>query len=46
MFDQYAYSIRVNLPEGKPKVQKVGEKAATDNADLSDESLDLDTGSA
>jgi cathepsin B len=46
MFDQYAYSIRVKPAEVKPKLQKVNEKAASDNADLEDESLDLDTGSA
>jgi cathepsin B len=48
MFDQYAYSVRVNTPEPKPKAEKTNEKSTTttDNADLADESLDLDTGSA
>lgn len=42
MFDQYAYSVRVNAPEKAKK----NEKSAEGDADLSDESLDLDTGSA
>jgi C1A family cysteine protease len=42
MFDQYAYSIRVKAAEVKPKPEKENEKAA----DSTDDSLDLDTGSA
>jgi cathepsin B len=48
MFDQYSYSIKVRSDkvEAKPQAQKTSSKSETDNADLVDESLDLDSGSA
>jgi len=49
MFDQYAYSIKTKSDKepAKPQAAKTeSAKAETDNADLVDESLDLDTPSA
>jgi cathepsin B len=47
MFDQYAYSIKaVSDKEPSAKSKPVAAKAESDNADLVDESLDLDTASS
>ena len=43
MFDQYAYSVRVNTPEVKAKVVKDEKNGDAEVKD--DEALDLDTGS-